>query len=200
MPGMYAGDDYDLAGFCVGVVEKESIIDGSRVEAGNALIGIQSSGLHSNGYSLVHKILSEKSANLGEACGDQTLGEALLAPTKIYVQAISALLEKFQIHAMAHITGGGLLENLPRVLPDNLQAKLTSSQWEKPAVFDWIQQFAIDEQELYRTFNCGLGMVLCVAKSDVSDCLTLLQSCGETAWQIGEVADRSESQPSVLIE
>ena len=156
MPGMYSAGDYDLAGFCVGIVEKDRIIDSSKVEAGNTLIGIAASGPHSNGYSLIRKVLEVSNADLNQACGEQTLGEALLAPTRIYVKSIHKLLEQIDIHAMSHITGGGLLENLPRVMPENTRAQIDVNSWQLPDVFKWLkEQGNIEDQEMYRTFNCG---------------------------------------------
>ncbi|MFT4517887.1 MAG: phosphoribosylformylglycinamidine cyclo-ligase [Halioglobus sp.] len=189
MPGMYEGEDYDLAGFCVGVVEKEDIIDGKSVAQGDALIGIASSGPHSNGYSLIRKILEHSNADLQQAMGDSTLGEILLAPTTIYVKALLALFEEVKVKALSHITGGGLLENLPRVLPDDCNARIETSSWQWPEVFQWLQASGnVETNEMYRTFNCGVGMVLCVAPEDLAKSLTLLAASGHTAWEIGRIA------------
>lgn len=188
MPGMYEGDDYDLAGFCVGVVEKSKIIDGSTVHEGDVLLGLSSSGPHSNGYSLIRKILERSGADLGEAMGDSTLGANLLAPTTIYVQAILRLLQDVPIKALSHITGGGLLENLPRVLPANTSAQIDTASWQWPEVFNWLQREGnVDTQEMYRTFNCGVGMVLCVAAQHSEQALAVLAECGQSAWQIGRI-------------
>ena len=188
MPGMYHGNDYDLAGFCVGVVEKSRIIDGSQVKAGDVLLGLASSGPHSNGYSLIRKVLETTSANLSDAFANSTLGELLLAPTRIYIKPLLALLEQVNVHAMAHITGGGLLENLPRVMPTDTQARIQADSWQRPAIFDWLQQQGnIDAREMYRTFNCGLGMVLVVDASEADTAIALLQEQGETAVRIGEI-------------
>ena len=188
MPGMYDGEDYDLAGFCVGVVEKSAIIDGSQVAAGDTLIGIASSGPHSNGFSLIRKILEVSAADLGEAFGDSTLGQTLLTPTTIYVKALLALISTVPVKAISHITGGGLLENLPRVLPDDLDAKIDTASWAWPAIFDWLQHNGnVADEEMYRTFNCGVGMVLCVASQDAENALGVLAGSGQTAWKIGEV-------------
>ncbi len=188
MPGMYAGSDYDLAGFCVGVVEKDRILDGSRVEAGDALVGIASSGPHSNGYSLIRRIVEMRGGGLDEPLGETTLGEALLTPTRIYVPAVLRVLEAVEVHALAHITGGGLPGNLPRVLPPETRAVIEASAWRRPAVFDWIQeQGGLTDMEMYRTFNCGVGMVLCVPGSSLDETLALLGAAGETAWPIGTV-------------
>ena len=190
MPGMYGKGDYDLAGFCVGVVEKQKIIDGSKVKAGDAMIAIASSGPHSNGYSLVRKIIEVSNADISKPFGehDQLLGDALLAPTKIYVKAIHQLLETFDIHAMAHITGGGLLENIPRVLPENTQAVLDTNSWQLPDVFQWLQDSGnVEITEMYRTFNCGVGMVLITAAEDADAITASLNHNGDTAWRLGDI-------------
>jgi len=190
MPGMYHDGDYDLAGFCVGVVEKARIIDGSRVQPGDALLALASSGPHSNGYSLIRKILAVSDAKLDQPLGDgRTLGEALLAPTRIYVKPMLKLLETLDVKAIAHITGGGLTENLPRVLPAGVKAMIDTQSWRRPAIFDWLQQQGgVIETEMWRTFNCGVGMVLCIAAEQADQALTLLRAAGETAWRIGGVA------------
>lgn len=199
MPGMYGKGDYDLAGFCVGIVEKSAIINGSGVEAGNVLIGIASSGPHSNGYSLIRKVLEVSKADLNQDCGGKPLGEALLEPTRIYVKSIRKLLEQIDVHAMSHITGGGLLENLPRVMVENTRAQIDVSSWEMPAVFKWLQeQGNIDAQEMYRTFNCGVGMVLVVDADDAAQAIDILNSAGETAWRLGEVVSKT-GQADVVI-
>jgi phosphoribosylformylglycinamidine cyclo-ligase len=200
MPGMYGEGDYDLAGFCVGIVEKNAIIDGSKVQPGDVMIGLASSGPHSNGYSLIRKVLDVSQADLNQDCDGQPLGDALLAPTRIYVKSIRQLLEQIDIHAMSHITGGGLLENLPRVMPDNSRAQLSQSSWQMPAVFQWLQQQGnIEQQEMYRTFNCGVGMVLIVDAEDAEQSLEILQAAGETAWILGEVVS-STGEADVIIE
>jgi phosphoribosylformylglycinamidine cyclo-ligase len=188
MPGMYEGEDYDLAGFCVGVVEKSRIIDGSRVQAGDALIGLASSGPHSNGYSLIRKILEVSGADLQQGMGDTTLARALLAPTTIYVKALLDLFQSFEVRALSHITGGGLLENLPRVLPDACKATIDTKSWEWPQVFHWLQQQGnVDTREMYRTFNCGVGMVICVAGADRQAVVEHLSAAGHEAWTIGHI-------------
>ncbi len=198
MPGMYEGEDYDLAGFCVGVVEKSKIIDGSQVMAGNKLIALGSSGPHSNGYSLIRKIIEVSAADLTCEIGGKTLADALLAPTKIYVKSLLKLIQQQQVNALAHITGGGLLENIPRVLPENCKAVLDLSSWQLPAVFNWLQQQGnIEPQEMYRTFNCGVGMVICVPADEVSAALALLNAAGEHAWQIGEIQAISGDEAQV---
>jgi len=187
MPGMYEGEDYDLAGFCVGVVEKSHIIDGSSIAAGDVLIGVASSGPHSNGYSLIRKILEVSGADLNQAMGDATLGELLLTPTTIYVKAMLSLFAKVQVKALSHITGGGLLENIPRVLPQDCNAQINTASWEMPEVFAWLQhQGNVTSEEMYRTFNCGVGMVICIARSDVETALDHLNGAGHKAWEIGQ--------------
>lgn len=189
MPGMYEGEDYDLAGFCVGVVEKSEIIDGTSVAAGDVLVGISSSGPHSNGYSLVRKIIEVSEADLSQAMGDTTLGEALLAPTTIYVKALLDLFSSVKVKALSHITGGGLLENLPRVLPENCNAQIDTASWQWPEVFNWLQREGnVDTLEMYRTFNCGVGMVLCVGADQLATTLDTLQQAGHKAWQIGTIS------------
>jgi len=197
MPGMYDKGDYDLAGFCVGVVEKQEIIDGSKVKAGDVMIAIASSGPHSNGYSLVRKIIEVSNVDITQtfASQDRTLGDALLAPTKIYVKAIHDLLPKFDIHAMAHITGGGLLENIPRVLPENTQAIVDTDSWQLPAVFQWLQDNGnVEIKEMYRTFNCGVGMVLIVAAEDADNITERLNKNGDLAWQLGTIDEGDNQQ------
>ncbi len=163
MPGMYEGEDYDLAGFCVGVVEKSRIIDGSRVAPGDALIALASSGAHSNGYSLIRKILELSGADLDATLDGRSLGQALMAPTRIYVKPLLALFEECQVNALAHITGGGLLENIPRVLPAGSCAVLDAASWQEPELFRWLARTGkVARMEMYRTFNCGVGMVVCV--------------------------------------
>ena len=190
MPGMYEGDDYDLAGFCVGVVEKSRILDGSAVSKGDRLIGIRSSGPHSNGYSLIRKIIEVSNADLQQACGDQTLAQALMAPTQIYVKPLLTQLKADRIHAMAHITGGGLLENIPRVLPENCKARVDVSSWEMPEVFQWLQSAGnVDSREMYRTFNCGIGMVLAVSAANEQTVIEELAAEGLSALTIGEIVE-----------
>ncbi|MGB1108823.1 MAG: phosphoribosylformylglycinamidine cyclo-ligase [Gammaproteobacteria bacterium] len=192
MPGMYEGDDYDLAGFAVGIVDKPRIIDGSQVNAGDRLIGLASSGPHSNGYSLIRKVL-EKDAGATQEIGGQALGEALLTPTRIYVKSILALREQVTLKAIAHITGGGLPENLPRVLPDGTAALIDESSWQLPDVFAWLKSVGnIADSEMYRTFNCGVGMVLVVSEADSQATLEALNASGEQAWILGEITDRGE--------
>jgi len=200
MPSMYEDGDYDLAGFCVGVVEKDNAIDGSQVQVGDVLIGLASSGPHSNGYSLIRKILERSNDELSSSFSDSTLGEQLLAPTKIYVKSLLQLHENINIHALSHITGGGLLENIPRVLPDNVTAIINAKSWQRPAIFDWLQQEGnVIDEEMYRTFNNGIGMVICVAEQDVEKTLSLLAESDEVAYKIGHIEKTDQTTPHVLI-
>lgn len=186
MPGMYAKGDYDLAGFCVGVVEKSKIIDGANIQAGDVLLGLASSGAHSNGYSLIRKIIEVSNADLNSDFEGRTLGDTLLEPTRIYVKSLLKLFAAVNVKGVAHITGGGLPENLPRVLPESVGADIDYSSWQRPAIFNWLQEKGgVAESEMLRTFNCGVGMVLCVAPEDVEQSLQVLQAAGETAWQLG---------------
>ncbi|BBM02559.1 phosphoribosylformylglycinamidine cyclo-ligase [Microbulbifer sp. GL-2] len=198
MPGMYEGDDYDLAGFCTGVVEKSEIIDGSKVKSGDVLIGLASSGPHSNGYSLIRKVLEVRDADLQEDLGGETLAKALMAPTRIYVKSLLQLMKSAQVNALSHITGGGLLENLPRVLPQGCLARVDVSSWEMPAVFRWLQNAGnIDAREMYRTFNCGVGMVICVPADQADKALATLKELGEEAFVVGSIEDASEGSEAV---
>ena len=198
MPGMYEGEDYDLAGFCVGVVEKSGIIDGSSVRIGDKLIGIASSGPHSNGYSLIRKIIDVSGDPLDSPFGDSTLGETLLAPTRIYVKPVLNIIKQFQVNALAHITGGGLLENIPRVLPRNTRAVIDTNSWEQPAIFDWLQQQGnVESREMYRTFNCGIGMVMAVSADEADSILDMLRQHGENATVIGSIEAADDDQERV---
>jgi phosphoribosylformylglycinamidine cyclo-ligase len=188
MPGMYAEGDYDLAGFCVGIVEKDAIIDGSKTRSGDALIGLPSSGPHSNGYSLIRKLLKNAKATATTKLGHGTLYDALLQPTRIYVKPLLALAKKVPIHGIAHITGGGLTENIPRVVPDGLGVLLSAQTWTRPEVFDWLQKAGnIADAEMYRTFNCGIGMTITVAAEHVDKALQVLRENGEQPAVIGEI-------------
>jgi len=199
MPGMYEGDDYDLAGFCVGVVEKGAIIDGSKVSEGDAIIGLASSGPHSNGYSLVRKVIEVSGANLNDDFNGQPLGEVLLAPTRIYVKPLLALFAEVEVHALAHITGGGLPENLPRVLPEGCRAVIDSASWQRPAVFDWLQQQGnIADSEMYRTFNCGVGMVVVLPAAQAEQAIAKLNAAGEQAFLIGSIEKHDGGERVVI--
>ncbi|WP_435931093.1 phosphoribosylformylglycinamidine cyclo-ligase [Moraxella bovoculi] len=195
MPGMYQDEDYDLAGFCVGVVEEEEVITGKNVQNGDVLIALASSGVHSNGYSLVRKVIEVTNTDVvNEQLGEESLADALMKPTRIYVKSVNALQKAIgnsNIHAMAHITGGGLTENLPRVLPENLAAQIDTSSWNLPAVFQWLQKGGnIDTLEMYRTFNCGVGFILVIPKEHADATLSFLKDQGEDSWVIGGIAAR----------
>ena len=192
MPGMYQPQDYDLAGFAVGVVEKSGIIDQSSVQEGDVLIGIDSSGPHSNGYSLIRKVLERSAASLSESFETSTLGEILLEPTRIYVKQLDELRGKAEVSALAHITGGGILDNLPRVLPESLAARVEADSWHRPAIFNWLQDNGhIGEREMMRTFNCGIGMIAAVRSADAEIALDTLNRDTQCAQVIGEVTARS---------
>ena len=197
MPGMYSDGDYDLAGFSVGIVEKSAILDGSTVKPGDTLIGLASSGPHSNGYSLIRKIIEVSGSSLDDELEGRPLAEWLLAPTQIYVKPLLSLFKQVPVHALAHITGGGLSENLPRVLPENTCAVIDTGSWQQSAVFDWLQRNGnVETQEMYRTFNCGIGMVVCVAAADAATTVAHLNEQGEDARIIGHV-DPGEGAPVV---
>lgn len=183
MPGMYNMGDYDLAGFAVGIVDEDKIIDGSKIKEGDALIGIASSGVHSNGYSLVRSIVND----YDEILEGKTLGEILLAPTKIYVKPVLALMDKFDISGMAHITGGGFYENVPRMFKDKFTAEIVKDSFPRPAIFTYLMDHGVDENHMFNTFNMGIGMVLAVDKSISEDVIKELRSLGEEAYEIGNV-------------
>ncbi|MFU2058276.1 phosphoribosylformylglycinamidine cyclo-ligase [Avibacterium volantium] len=201
MPGMYHQGDYDLAGFCVGVVEKSEIIDGSQVKVGDALIALSSSGAHSNGYSLIRKVIERSGIDPANAELDgKPFADQVLAPTKIYVKSILQLIKHVPVHAISHLTGGGFWENIPRVLPHNVKAVIDESSWQWPAIFNWLQeQGNIDRYEMYRTFNCGVGMIIALPQDQVETALALLQKAGENAWQIGRIESVSEGEEQVVI-
>ena len=200
MPGMYEGEDYDLAGFCVGIVEKSKVIDGTKVKKGDQLIGLASSGPHSNGYSLIRKIIEVSGASLDQDFNGKTLAETLLEPTKIYVKSILKLIESIEIKALSHITGGGLLENIPRVLPENTCAQIDQSSWQIPAIFDWLQQQGnVAQNEMYKTFNCGVGMLLVVGSEDLEEAIKLLNANGESAWHLGEITTMDDDSQVTFI-
>jgi phosphoribosylformylglycinamidine cyclo-ligase len=198
MPGMYHGEDYDLAGFCVGVVDREAIIDGSKVKAGDAVIGMASSGPHSNGYSLIRRLIALTAADETTMVAGRPLFDRLLEPTRIYVKSMLALAQALPVHGFAHITGGGLTDNIPRVLPDTCGVTLSREAWPRDPVFDWLQDAGgIADAEMYRTFNCGVGMVAIVPPDAVEAALELLKARGERASVIGVVRD---GQGDVVIE
>jgi phosphoribosylformylglycinamidine cyclo-ligase len=190
MPGMYHGADFDLAGFCVGVVDKDAIIDGSRTQAGDVVLGLPSSGPHSNGFSLIRKILAVSAAKLDADLEGTPLIDRLMAPTRIYVKALLQLLRELPVHGMAHITGGGLVDNIPRVLPEGLEVVLERASWPREPIFDWLQQQGkVSDAEMYRVFNCGIGMTVQVAARDADRAIALLREAGQEALVIGEVKD-----------
>ena len=199
MPGMYEGEDYDLAGFCVGVVENDKIIDGKEVAAGDVLIGLASSGPHSNGYSLIRKILEVNEVDPATVELDgQKLADILLTPTRIYVQSLLHLIRESTVHALAHITGGGLLENIPRVLPEHTKAVIDTSTWTQPPIFQWLEEKGnISPTEMYRTFNCGIGMVICVPARETDTALGLLSAAGETAMIIGSISAAGDGEEAI---
>ncbi|CAM3650941.1 phosphoribosylformylglycinamidine cyclo-ligase [Vibrio aquimaris] len=200
MPGMYEGEDYDVAGFCVGVVEKADIIDGTKVAAGDALIAVGSSGPHSNGYSLIRKIIEVSGADTSQELEGKTIGEHLLEPTKIYIKSALKMIEKHDIHAISHITGGGFWENIPRVLPEGTKAVIDGNSWQWPSIFGWLQEKGnVTTHEMYRTFNCGVGLIVALPKDQAQAAVELLQAEGENAWFIGEIADAQANQEQVEI-
>lgn len=199
MPGLYHGEDYDLAGFTVGIVEKSNIIDGRNIQAGDQLIALASSGVHSNGFSLVRRVLEKEKADLQSRFENSTLGEILLAPTRIYVKSILELMQKIPLKGIAHITGGGLSENIPRILPQGTCALLQENSWKWPEIFKWLQKAGnIEKQEMARTFNLGVGMIICVEKNRVAETLQALETLGEKAWLIGEIQSTTE-KPHIII-
>lgn len=200
MPGMYPVGDYDLAGFCVGIVEKDQLIDGTKVQAGDQLIGLAASGPHSNGYSLIRKIIEVSGANLNQDVNGQKLIDALMAPTRIYVKPLLELFKTVDVHALSHITGGGLIENLPRVMPEHTCAIIDRQAWQRPAVFDWLaSEGNVDPIEMHRTFNCGIGMVIVVPANQVEHALSKLSALGEQAWLIGEMTHSDQAEPYVQL-
>jgi phosphoribosylformylglycinamidine cyclo-ligase len=193
MPGMYAGGDYDLAGFCVGAVERDKVLTGRDIQPGDLLIGLASSGVHSNGFSLVRRIIEQEGWDLGEALPGQsgtTLAQVLLEPTRIYVRALLPLVQQAKIKGLAHITGGGLLENIPRVLPDHCHAIVDAWCWEQPQIFALLQNGGrVAAEEMARTFNCGIGMVVVVAPGQANEVSKLLEGAGETVFEIGRIEE-----------
>jgi phosphoribosylformylglycinamidine cyclo-ligase len=188
MPGMYHGADYDLAGFCVGVVEKDAIIDGSKTRAGDVVLGLPSSGPHSNGFSLIRKILQLSDADIQADLQGVSLIDRLMAPTRIYVKPLLELMRVVPLHGLSHITGGGLVDNIPRVLPEGLEAILERRSWRREPIFDWLQQEGkIADPEMYRVFNCGIGMTVHVAANDAQRAIGVLRDAGQEAVVIGEI-------------
>ncbi|MCG7586526.1 phosphoribosylformylglycinamidine cyclo-ligase [Photobacterium sp. OFAV2-7] len=200
MPGMYHGEDYDVAGFCVGVVEKADIIDGSKVKAGDALIAVGSSGPHSNGFSLIRKIIEVSQADLSKELNGKPLADHLLEPTKIYVKSTLKMMESCDVHAISHITGGGFWENIPRVLPAGTKAVVDGKSWEWPAIFNWLQEAGnVETYEMYRTFNCGVGLVIALPQEQAEQAIEILKAEGESAWLLGEIADAKAGEEQVEI-
>tara|TARA_E500000178_G_scaffold151841_1_gene151586 strand:+ start:2879 stop:3931 length:1053 start_codon:yes stop_codon:yes gene_type:complete len=200
MPGMYDGEDYDMAGFCTGVVEKSKIIDGTKVAADDQLIALASSGPHSNGFSLIRKVLEVSNADTNQVIDGKTLGEHLLEPTRIYVKPLLELFKQVDVHALSHITGGGFWENIPRVLPESAKAVVKGDSWQWPSVFSWLQENGnITTHEMYRTFNCGVGMVLVVPADELENSLNILKDLGENAWHLGEIQDAVAGEEQVEI-
>ena len=200
MPSMYPDGEYDLAGFAVGAVEKKKIIDGTTIRPGDVVLGLASSGAHSNGYSLVRKIIEVAKPDLNADFHGQRLQDAIMAPTRIYVKPLLSLIETLPVKGMAHITGGGLTENVPRVLADNLTAVIQKDAWTLPPLFQWLQaQGNVADAEMHRVFNCGIGMVVIVAKEDAERAIRHLQAAGEAVWQIGEIQERAEGQAQTVV-
>ena len=200
MPGMYADGDYDLAGFCVGIVERGAIVDGARVAPGDRIVALGSSGPHSNGYSLIRRVLDASGEDLDRTVGGVRLGDALLAPTRIYAASVLPLARRGDVHAIAHVTGGGVVDNLPRVLPRGTRAVIDASSWRRPPVFDWIRDAGgIADEEMWRTFNCGAGMLLVAARDAARALVGALEASGEHAWVAGRI-DEGEGAPEVRIE
>lgn len=203
MPGMYAEGDYDIAGFSVGAVEKDDLIDSSRVQEGDVIVALPSSGLHSNGFSLVRRIIKENNLDLKKVYQDldssKTLGEILLTPTKIYVKTVLPLLSEFNIHGIAHITGGGFYENIPRIIPDGLMAEIDLNSWTVPSVFNFLEKEGnIPHDEMFNIFNMGVGMVLVINSSELEKALNALQENGCKAWKLGKISKSKEGKKIVL--
>lgn len=200
MPGMYPEGEYDLAGFAVGVVDKANIIDGKSIVPGDVVLGLTSSGPHSNGFSLIRKVIEVSGASWEEKIGDKTLADAVMEPTRIYVKPVLSVMEKVEIKGMAHITGGGLLENVPRILPDNTQAVVKAGSWPRPEIFNWLQEKGnIEDHEMYRVFNNGIGMAVIVAADKAEEAMKLFREAGETVYRIGEIEARPEGAPGCVI-
>ena len=201
MPGMYPEGEYDLAGFAVGAVEKSAIITGQSIVPGDVVLGLASSGAHSNGYSLVRKIISRSKPDLDAPFdGNKTLADAIMAPTRIYVKPMLALMAKMPVKGMAHITGGGITENVPRVLPEAVKAVIDQSKWQRPKLFQWLQtEGNVAENEMHRVFNCGIGMVVVVARENVQTALDLLRAAGETVFEIGRIDSRNDGEAQTIV-
>jgi len=201
MPGMYPDGEYDLAGFAVGAVEKSQLIDGSKITPGDVVLGLASSGIHSNGYSLVRKIISVANPDLEADFHGRKLSDVLMAPTRIYVKPLLSLMQSMEVKGLVHITGGGLVENIPRVLADNLTAVLDAGSWTMPPLFQWLQQHGgVADAEMHRVFNCGIGMTVIVAKENADAAMAQLQAAGETVYRIGEIHAREEGQAQTVVQ
>ena len=199
MPGMYHKGDYDIAGFCVGVAEKSRLLDGTKVAAGDQLIALGASGPHSNGFSLIRKVLEVNNTDTSELLDGKTIADHLLEPTKIYVKSVLELLKNVDVHALSHITGGGFWENIPRVLPETAQAVINGNSWQWPEIFNWLKDKGnITEHEMYRTFNCGVGMIIAVPQDKVEQSIEILTAHGEKAWHIGAIADKPAGEEQVV--
>ena len=200
MPSMYPAGEYDLAGFAVGAVEKSEIIDGRKIAPGDVVIGLASSGIHSNGYSLVRKIIDVTKPDLNADFDGRSLADALMAPTRIYVKPLLSLMADVEVRGMAHITGGGLVENIPRVLQDHLTAVLKKDAWNMPPLFGWLQKHGhVAEEEMHRVFNCGIGMVVIVSPENADKAISRLNASGETAYLIGEIRQRAGDEPQTIV-
>jgi phosphoribosylformylglycinamidine cyclo-ligase len=205
MPGMYPDGEYDLAGFAVGAVEKSKIIDGRGIEPGDVVLGLASDGAHSNGYSLVRKVIERAwgridAPQMQDDFHGRSFADAVMAPTRIYVKPLLELMQHLPVKGMAHITGGGLVENVPRVLPEAVAARLYRDAWQMPPLFDWLQRHGgIADEEMHRVFNCGIGMAVVVAADDADEALTRLQGAGETVWRIGEIVERAPGGAATVV-
>ncbi len=200
MPGMYPSGEYDLAGFAVGVVEKSKIINGSTIQAGDVVLGLASSGAHSNGYSLIRRIIAEKKVDLTAQLDGRPLSEVILAPTRIYVKPVLQLMQSIDVKGLAHITGGGIVDNVPRVLTEGLTAHIDGKSWPRPPLFTWLQeQGNVAEAEMLRVFNCGIGMVIIVAAAEAESAAAKLLAAGETVWPIGRIAARAPGEAQTVV-
>jgi phosphoribosylformylglycinamidine cyclo-ligase len=200
MPGMYPPGEYDLAGFAVGVAERSELIDGCSIVPGDVVLGLASSGPHSNGYSLIRRIVEASGAHYADDVDGRTLGERLLEPTRIYCRPVLEVMQSIRIKGMAHITGGGLVENVPRILPPAVQAVIGRDRWPRPAIFDWLQQHGrVEDAEMHRVFNCGIGYVVVVAASDASDAVEAFGAQGETCWPVGTIRNRGSGEAGCIV-
>jgi phosphoribosylformylglycinamidine cyclo-ligase len=200
MPGMYEPGEYDLAGFAVGVAEKSDLIDGSSILPGDVVLGLASSGPHSNGYSLIRRIVEASGAHYTDDLDGRTLGDRLLEPTRVYCRPVLQVMQQVRIKGMAHITGGGLVENVPRVLPPSVQAVIRRDCWPRPLIFDWLQRHGrVEDSEMYRVFNCGIGYVVVVAATDAARAVEVFGAQGETCWRVGTIRGRTESEPGCIV-